>query len=109
MIDAAHGPKASDLMILEHLGREGIPHQIILSKVDRVSVKRGELNKAFEDTKYLIDTGVVGVSCLGEILGVAGDPSKKGPKIGVSELRWSIMVACGLDVDKTKIAPFSEE
>lgn len=103
LIDAAHGPKASDLMILEHLGREGIPHQIVLSKVDRLSVKDGSMRSALEDTKFLIGTGVTGVACLGEVLGVAGDPSKKGPKIGVSDLRWSAMAACGLEFDAGKV------
>jgi len=96
LIDAKHGPKSSDLMLLERLGREGVSYQIILSKIDKLSPFNGDLQRAFLDTKYLMETGLGGVSGLGEVLGVAGDPAKKGPKIGINDLRWSIMVACGL-------------
>lgn len=89
-------------MILEKLGAEGIPHQIVLSKCDRVSVKNGDMRSAFEDTKYLISNGLGGMACLGELLGVSGDPSRKGPKIGISELRWSILTACGLEMNMGK-------
>jgi GTP-binding protein len=96
LIDAKHGPKSSDLMLLERLGREGVSYQIVLSKIDKLSPFNGDLERAFLDTKYLMETGLGGVSGLGEVLGVAGDPAKKGPKIGINDLRWSIMVACGL-------------
>ena len=39
-----------------------------------------------------------GTSALGEVIGTAADPAKKGmQKLGISELRWSIIVAGGLD------------
>jgi len=99
LIDSQHGPKASDLMLLESLGRQAIPYQIVLSKVDRTIAKYGSLQKPLEDIKYLLDTGVGGVSGLGEVIGVS---SLKNPKVGISELRWSIMVACGWDTWKEK-------
>ncbi|KAL7269977.1 hypothetical protein RUND412_007329 [Rhizina undulata] len=99
LIDAKHGVKPADMMLLEHLGTEGISYQIVLSKVDRLNPHDGSLRKVFEDIKYLMETGLAGVSGLGEILATAADPSKKGAvKIGISELRWAVMVAGGLGV-----------
>lgn len=98
LLDARHGPKSSDIMLLEHLGREGISFQVVLSKVDAVNQRDGSLRGAFEDTKYLLETGIAGVTGLGEVIGVAPNPAKKGvAKIGISQLRWSVLVACGLD------------
>lgn len=98
LLDARHGPKSSDIMLLEHLGREGISFQVVLSKIDAVNQQDGSLRSAFEDTRYLLETGVAGVAGLGEVIGVAARPAKKGvPKIGISQLRWSVLVACGLD------------
>lgn len=36
LVDAEHGLKSSDLEILVHLRRAGVPHQVVLSKVDKV-------------------------------------------------------------------------
>ncbi|KAF8538384.1 P-loop containing nucleoside triphosphate hydrolase protein [Trichophaea hybrida] len=99
LIDSQHGPKASDLMLLETLGRQAIPYQIVLSKVDRTIAKYKSLQKPLEDIKYLLDTGVGGVSGLGEVIGVS---ALKNPKVGINDLRWSIMVACGWDTWKEK-------
>lgn len=95
LIDAHHGVKPSDLLLLEHLGRVGVSYQILLSKTDKADPKR--LPVTFENIRYLIETGIGGVGALGEVLAVAGDPARKGvEKIGISELRWSVLVACGL-------------
>ena len=40
LIDALHGIKQSDRVLLSHLQRLGIPHQIILSKIDRIIFPR---------------------------------------------------------------------
>ncbi|CCX08905.1 Similar to Probable GTP-binding protein EngB; acc. no. Q6G2G5 [Pyronema omphalodes CBS 100304] len=93
LIDSQHGPKASDLMILESLGRANVPYQIVLSKIDRYIFTHSSLKTALLDTKYLLDSGIGGVSGLGEIIGV----SSLKKKMGISELRWSIMSACGLE------------
>lgn len=93
LVDAQHGPKASDLMLLECLGREGISYQVVLSKIDRYIAKHNTLRDALRDTRHLLESGVGGTSVLGEILGV----SSLKKKVGISDLRWSIMVACGLE------------
>jgi GTP-binding protein len=95
LIDAKHGPKPMDLLLLEQLGNLGISYQVVLSKIDRLSHKDDSLQRAFEDTKRLVVESP-GVSGLGEVLGVAADPARKGPKLGISGLRWAILRACGI-------------
>jgi hypothetical protein len=48
-------------MLLEHLGREGISFQVVLSKIDAVNQRDGSLRSAFEDTRYLLETRAAGV------------------------------------------------
>lgn len=98
LIDALHGPKSSDLMLLDHLGASGVPYQIVLSKVDRL--RQQELDTAFDNIKALLTDNKErrGTSALGEVLGTAADPAKKSKsKVGMAELRWAVMVAGGLD------------
>lgn len=84
-----------DLLLLEQLGNLGISYQVVLSKIDRLNRKDGSVEKAFEDAKTLVVESP-GVSGLGEVLGVAGDPSRKGPRIGIPGLRWAVLRACGI-------------
>ncbi|KAF8422557.1 P-loop containing nucleoside triphosphate hydrolase protein, partial [Tirmania nivea] len=98
LVDALHGPKSSDLMLLDHLGASGVPYQIVLSKVDRL--KQEELDTAFDNIKALLTDKRErrGTSALGEVLGTAADPAKRSKsKVGMAELRWAVMVAGGLD------------
>ncbi|KAI5777465.1 P-loop containing nucleoside triphosphate hydrolase protein [Geopyxis carbonaria] len=96
LIDAKHGPKKTDIMLLDQLGRAGVSYQIVLSKADRISPHEGTLQKLFEDMRALMQTEIGGVSGLGEILAVSADPGRKAPKSGLNDLRWAIMVACGV-------------
>ena len=98
LIDALHGPKNTDLMLLDHLGASGVPYQIVLSKIDRLH--KTAVDATFDEIKTLLTDKKErrGTSALGEVIGTAADPAKKGmQKLGISELRWSIMVAGGLD------------
>lgn len=84
-------------MLLEQFGQEGVSFQIVLSKVDRV--KPDDIVKLFEEVRELMDKGTGGMNAgLGEILATSADPAKKGlKKVGLSELRWAVMVAAGLE------------
>lgn len=97
LIDAKHGLKKNDLLLLDQFGQEGISFQIVLSKIDRV--KPDAVAKLFEEVRHLMENGIKGMNAgLGEILATAADPAKKGvKKVGLSELRWAVMVACGLE------------
>lgn len=96
MIDAKHGPKKPDIMLIDQLGRGGISYQIVLSKADRVNSHEGTIQKLFEDMRNLVNRDVSGVSGLGEILALSAKPHTNGPKFGLDNLRWAIMVACSV-------------
>ncbi len=102
LIDATHGPKGSDVLLLQTLATETIPFQIVLSKVDRLK-KPGELNKAFEDARAYVEFGLPGAKGLGEILATAAAARLgKERKAGLTDLRCSILAACGLSETKRK-------
>lgn len=97
LVDAKHGLKKNDLLLLQQFGQEGISFQIVLSKIDRV--KPDEVTKLFDLVRGVMEKGIGGTNAgLGEILATAAAPIRKGEKkVGMSELRWAIMVACGLE------------
>ena len=99
LIDAKHGPKKMDMLLLQQLGAQGISYQIVLSKIDRLSRKDGSMQRAFESTRRLLE-GLPGVSGLGEVLAVAACPAKKVPRQGITNLRWSVLSACGIGAGK---------
>lgn len=52
LIDARHGPKATDTEIMELLTKSAVTFQIVLTKTDKL--KKGELDRAIEKTKTTI-------------------------------------------------------
>lgn len=123
LIDAEHGLKKSDVTLLTHLRSEGVPFSIVMSKVDKLLhpgakppgpeklenglVKlrvacddvRGTLREAFDDGRDVRD----------DILCCSSEKSldeRSGwrAKLGVDELRWAILNACGLEVDEKVLA-----
>ena len=96
LLDCLHGIKKADMLLLEAMSHADVSFQIVLSKIDRVQER--DLPGAFEKARYLLETGIGGRRALGEVLAVAADPKRKGEKRkGISELRWSIMAAAGLE------------
>lgn len=116
LVDAAHGLKASDITLLTHLRRLGISHQIVLSKVDKLlysgskppgpqklhngllelrDLRAGiqqRLNAEIGDRRYTT----------GDILCCSAEKSMEGQphrKLGVDEVRWAVLSACGLESD----------
>ncbi|KAF8467633.1 P-loop containing nucleoside triphosphate hydrolase protein [Kalaharituber pfeilii] len=100
LIEATHGPKPNDIQLLDLLGANGISYQLVLSKVDKTRDEPWQLETVFSVLHEMITDKKqrLGTSALGEIIGTAGDPPKKGAqRIGISDLRWAVMVAAGLD------------
>ncbi|KAH0544538.1 hypothetical protein FGG08_001310 [Glutinoglossum americanum] len=150
LIDSLHGPKPTDTHLLRILQDSRIPHQIVLSKVDRVLLPKGlnrpppeaalergfsELRRTMEDVRALVD--VRGgwedrgrrngwersdrrkkgeqeesdgwlkageekvrereVQRGGEILSCSTTVSLGGKKLGMSAVRWAVLVAAGLE------------
>ncbi|KAL4942671.1 hypothetical protein BDV06DRAFT_157965 [Aspergillus oleicola] len=113
LIDSAHGIKRTDFDILSLFRENAIPHQIILSKVDKLLSKKtlkpssvpsaqklSELRTTLENLRPLIQPigRNEGPGALGEILTCSADTSLgNGEFLGVSAVRWAIVSAAGLD------------
>lgn len=114
-----HGLKQSDEQILKLFRHNSVPHQVILSKVDRVllpkSTKKHIAEEKFKENAVALK-GIVqrirekvqpkndGPPALGEILTVSADnerwkalaPRTRG-KLGIDAVRWAVLVATGLN------------
>ncbi|KAI5194490.1 hypothetical protein E4T39_08654 [Aureobasidium subglaciale] len=121
LIDALHGVKARDLVLLKHFEDNGISYQIILSKVDRIVMVDSKspgaekltrlvkkLDKVYEEVEEQLkslDLGqrqkkrdVLAASAEKQIKGLQGWGG--GAKIGIEAVRWAVLKACGLDCDE---------
>lgn len=111
-MDTLHGPKENDLDILSLFRQYAIPHQVILSKVDRVLTKKGkplkngvaeskiqELREILHGLRPVVqpDPRLEGPGALGEILTCSAETKVDKTKVplGVSAIRWSILTAAG--------------
>ncbi|MCJ1448597.1 MAG: GTP-binding protein [Stictis urceolatum] len=124
MMDPLHGLKDSDRVFLELLRSSAIPHQIIISKVDRVLLPAertkklapstlehgfGELKQLMQNLKAEVQPKNEGPPALGEILACSTDlgrwrevsPEPRG-QMGINAIRWAILVAAGLTNKKTQ-------
>ncbi|PYH94716.1 hypothetical protein BO71DRAFT_324847 [Aspergillus ellipticus CBS 707.79] len=113
LIDGQHGIKRSDEGMLELFRRYAIPHQVIVSKVDKVLAKRRPqimsgvtkanmlaVQKSLEKMKPLIQPvgRLEGPPALGEILTCSSEVYRShGDYLGVSPIRWAILAAAGYD------------
>ena len=108
LVDAVHGLKATDEQMLELLRMNGVPHQVLLSKVDRLlspdkkfSAERaqkhmGALDKVVSELRGQIQPGLGdGPDALGEIIACSSAAQVDGQKLGVAEIRWAILAATG--------------
>jgi GTP-binding protein len=110
LLDSAHGVKKSDQQMLDLLRSEGIPHQIIASKCDRVgggkfvdhhiAASLAKMRQFLEGESMKKNS----IMTMGEIIGVGalGD-GRKNDKVrprdmrGVQDVQWAILRATGLD------------
>jgi GTP-binding protein len=107
LVDALHGVKDSDRLLLDYLKDTGVSYQILLVKIDRIIFNSaGKLaadweargQKVKDSMEALIQES--GTGGLADVLAVsakyAWDGTEKGERIGISALRWSILVATGI-------------
>ena len=117
-MDALHGLKHTDEEVLTLFRRLGVPHQIILSKVDRVLFpKMGNMSvgkvrakieqngpvlaEIVEDLRKRIQPGLGdGPEALGEVIACSTDKVLSKKKFGVDDVRWATLVATGLENKK---------
>ncbi len=119
LVDAEHGVKASDEQLLAMFRHNAIPHQVILSKIDKILlpgskypsqeglVRRfSELRDTLEKVRDVVQPqDRDGPPALGEILTCSAEKSlERGTKLGVSGIRWAILSAVGLE-DPRKVLP----
>ena len=118
LIDAEVGLKQSDITVLTHLRRKGISHQIVLSKADKRLLHRSRdattverlqprlmgLHEMYAEIRERLDheagDGRRGV--VADILCCSAEKSLHGAgdgKIGIDELRWAVLSACGMESD----------
>ncbi|CAI6326157.1 unnamed protein product [Periconia digitata] len=112
LIDAMHGIKEKDQSLLSSLRVGGIPHQVILSKLDRIYVPAGKTMKN-RDGRSIKKKGTLqslelamadfreqiqphGVGALGELLGVSSEVLIDGKGLGVDAVRFAVIRAAGL-------------
>ncbi|CZT40341.1 related to probable gtp-binding protein engb [Rhynchosporium secalis] len=111
LVDAEHGVKETDIQILNLFKSQGIPYQVILSKVDKVLYGKGkpgkvirpenivELRRKMEEVKDAIqpdteDDGAV----VGEVLACSSQVSVGGKRMGVNAVRHAMLQAVGLEM-----------
>jgi GTP-binding protein len=114
LIDAEHGVRKSDEQILELMRQAGTPHQLVLSKVDKIVYPRttppsadalegylARLQGIFEEVRQKIRShGAKGGGALDDILCCSSEKSLEGRrKLGIDGLRWAILQAAGLHCD----------
>ena len=114
LVDAEHGVRKSDEQILELMRQAGTPHQVVLSKVDKILHPRAKPPSAETLDRYLArlreicqqvrekvrPQGARGVSALDDILCCSSETSLEGGrKLGIDGLRWAILQAAGLQCD----------
>ncbi|KAH0018135.1 hypothetical protein KCU78_g7285, partial [Aureobasidium melanogenum] len=121
LVDALHGIKPRDLVLLQHFETVGIDYQIVLSKVDRIvmtdskvpgaeklSRQVAKLDKIYQEVEEQLSTldegkrrkkrDVLAASAEKQIKGLQGWGG--GAKIGIEAVRWAVLKACGLDCDE---------
>ena len=116
LVDAEHGLKQSDITVLAHLRRQGISHQVILSKVDKLLLDGSKipgpqkLSNRLEKLQGLCnkmrsrldEEAGDGRQAMIDILCCSSEHSFQESghrKIGIDEIRWAALNACGMESD----------
>lgn len=118
LVDAEHGLKGSDMQLLTHLRRGGVNFSLVLSKVDKVlyagsrapgperlAKKAALLGEMCREIRQRLDTEAgdgrrrdVDVICCSAEKGL--DRSGGTKRIGIDEVRWATLSACGINCDE---------
>ncbi|EYE91026.1 translation initiation/elongation factor MRX8 [Aspergillus ruber CBS 135680] len=110
LIDSDHGLKQTDHDILALFRRYAIPHQVVISKVDKLLKSKSgasvaslaALQDRLQNLRPVVqpDGRFEGPGALGEILTCSTEPRTRvapghGQFLGISALRWAILSAAG--------------
>ena len=115
LVDARHGLKALDEEILSLFRHQGVAHQVVLSKIDRVLFPKNKisqecmernlpfLDETCGELRGKIQPGKAdGPEALGEIICCSAETSIDKEKLGLGNLRWAVLAATGLNEDSSK-------
>ncbi|KAI9741349.1 MAG: hypothetical protein M1834_003066 [Cirrosporium novae-zelandiae] len=114
LVDAMHGVKSTDLDVLALLRRNGVSHQVVLSKadcffkaipgkqqqVDRSESRSGPLQGVFNEVRRIVQPPGMddGPPALGELVGCSTDSKfARSNEDGVASVRWAILSAAGIN------------
>ncbi|KAF7919901.1 uncharacterized protein EAE98_009135 [Botrytis deweyae] len=122
LIDAEHGIKESDRVMLQMLRAQKVPHQVVLSKIDKMLFasntkkipssdnlknRMTRLDKLLQETKEMIEPDPESEdadSMTGEILTCTSEKCA-GRKYGIDAVRFAMLRAAGLHIQpKIKLA-----
>ncbi|KAM0167147.1 hypothetical protein ACHAQE_000779 [Botrytis cinerea] len=121
LVDAEHGIKESDRVMLQMLRSQKVPHQVVLSKIDKMLFsntkkipsndnlqnRMARLNKVLQETKEMIEPDPESEeadSMTGEILTCTSEKCA-GRKYGIDAVRFAMLRAAGLHIQaKVKLA-----
>jgi GTP-binding protein len=121
LIDSTHGIKTSDEKLLAMFREQNIPHQIVLSKVDKLlfpkarlpseaalEARLSDLRRTIEDCRRITQPDPEDMTgALGEIISCSSDKQINGKKIGINAVRHAMMQAVGLELkmERKRIKP----
>lgn len=119
LVDAEHGVKDSDRQLLAMFREEGVPFQVILSKVDKVlftgsrtpspvalETRFSDLRRTMEMVKAAVqpdpeDDG----SAVGDVISCSSEKWIEGKRLGIDTVRFAMLRAAGLEFKpKVKLA-----
>ncbi|TGO30931.1 hypothetical protein BPAE_0002g00210 [Botrytis paeoniae] len=122
LIDSEHGIKESDRVMLQMLRSQKVPHQVVLSKIDKMLFasntkkipsndnlknRMTRLDKVLQETKEMIEPDPESEdadSMTGEILTCTSEKCA-GRKYGIDAVRFAMLRAAGLHIQpKIKLA-----
>ena len=119
LVDAEHGLKTSDIQLLTHLRRNAVNFSIILSKVDKILYagsrapgaerlvnKTAQIREMCDAMRRRLDSEAGDGRKMGvDILCCSAEKSLERSggvrRIGIEEVRWAALAACGVECDET--------
>jgi GTP-binding protein len=129
LVDSEHGIKNSDRQLLALFKEHSVPHQIIMSKADRVvlpdnrtaspevlAFRLSALRKTMESVKDEVEPDPEGeIHATGEVIACSSEKWIAGKRMGIDAVRFAMLRAAGLELKQkvnlakpTEIVSFDE-
>ncbi|KAH8812044.1 P-loop containing nucleoside triphosphate hydrolase protein [Xylogone sp. PMI_703] len=113
LVDAEHGVKTGDEQILALFKQQGIPFQVVLSKVDKVLFhgsrmpSQGALEARLADLRRTMETVKDNIlpeteddeGGLGEVISCSSEKWIEGKRLGIDAVRFAMLRAAGLELE----------